>query len=168
MEKDGKKTPEMVPMADGLIEFTGAGLRFQYHSRPYLTRYTEAQQADLAKVWDTLPAASQCWVPLEVRADAAGAELWLEGRYCGRIGESESARRGELQSWKRAARCAASGSFTRANSGMFLPLDVRRIARPGVMKEASVSLKPGPQQVKASADGGRGRCGQCGCRRRRR
>ena len=32
---------------------------------------------------------------------------------------------------------------------MFLPLDVRRIARPGVMKTASVSLKPGPQQVKA-------------------
>ena len=32
---------------------------------------------------------------------------------------------------------------------MFLPLDVRRIARPGVMKEARVSLKPGPQQVKA-------------------
>jgi hypothetical protein len=76
VEKDGKKTPEMVPMADGLIEFTGAGLRFQYHSRPCLARYTETQQADLAKVWDTLPAAPSCWVPLEVRADAAGAELW--------------------------------------------------------------------------------------------
>ncbi len=148
VEKDGKKTPEKVPMADGWIEFAGAGLRFQYHSRPRLSRYTEAQQADLAKVWDTLPAASQCWVPLEVRADAAGAELWLDGRYCGRIAspsrlvevsftlEADGAVRGER-------------SFTRANSGMFLPLDVRRIARPGVMKAASVSLKPGPQQVKA-------------------
>src|SRR5208337_555761 len=29
-----------------------------------------------------------------------------------------------------------------------LPLDVRRIARPGVMKECSVSLKAGAQQVK--------------------
>src|SRR4029079_2434247 len=37
--------------------------------------------------------------------------------------------------------------FTRADSGMFLPLDVRRIARPGVMKDCSVSLKAGAQQV---------------------
>ena len=148
VEKDGKKTPEMVPMADGLIEFTGAGLRFQYHSRPCLARYTEAQQADLAKVWDTLPAASQCWVPLEVRADAAGAELWLEGRYCGRVA-SES-RLTEV-SFKLEANGEVRGerSFTRANSDMFLPLDVRRIARPGVMKTASASLKPGLQQVKA-------------------
>src|SRR5207247_8985784 len=58
----------------GWIEFTGAGLRFQYHSRPCLKRYTEAQQADLAKVWETLPAASQCWVPLEIRADAAAPD----------------------------------------------------------------------------------------------
>src|ERR1700682_1053829 len=36
VEKNGKKTPEMLPMADGWIEFTGAGLRFQHHSRPYL------------------------------------------------------------------------------------------------------------------------------------
>ena len=28
VDKDAKKTPEMVPMADGSIEFTGAGLRF--------------------------------------------------------------------------------------------------------------------------------------------
>ena len=147
VEKDGKKTPEMLPMADGWIEFMGAGLRFQYHSRPYLKRYTEAQQADLAKVWETLPAASQCWVPLEIRADAAGAELWMDGRYCGRVA-SES-RLTEV-SFKLEADGAVRSErmFTRADSGMFLPLDVRRIARPGVMKECSVSLKSGAQQVK--------------------
>ena len=42
VEKDGKKMPESVPMADEWIEFTGAGLRFQYHSRPRLSRYREA------------------------------------------------------------------------------------------------------------------------------
>lgn len=148
VEMDGKKLPELVPMADGLIEFSGGGLRFQYHSRPCLKRYTETQQADLAKLWDTLPAASQCWVPLEVRADAAGAELWLDGRYCGRIA-SES-RLVEVN-FKLEAGGAVRGerSFTRTKSDMFLPLDVRRIARPGVMKGASASLKPGPQQVKA-------------------
>ncbi len=147
VEKDGKKTPEMVPMADGWIEFSSAGVKFQYHSRPYLKRYTEAQQADLAKVWETLPAASQCWVPLEVRGDAAGAELWLDGRYCGRLA-SES-RLAEV-SFKLAADGAVRNqrTFTRAGSGIYLPLDVRRIARPGVMMEGSVSLKSGPQQVK--------------------
>ncbi len=146
VEKGGIKTPEMVPMADGWIEFTGAGLRFQYHSRPYLKRYTEAQQADLARVWETLPAASQCWVPLEVRADAAGAALWMDGRFCGRVA-SES--RLTAVSFKLEADGAVRNErkFTRADSGMFLPLDVRRIARPGVMKGARVSLKPGAQHV---------------------
>src|SRR5208283_3175472 len=120
VEKNGKKTPEMLPMAAGWIEFVGAGLSFQYHSRPYLTRYTEAQQADLAKVWETLPAASQCWVPLEIRADAAGVELWLDGRYCGRIA-SES-RLTEV-SFKLEADGAlrSKRTFTRPASGMFLP-----------------------------------------------
>ena len=147
VEKNGKKTPELLPMADGWIEFVGAGLKFQYHSRPYLKRYTEAQQADLAKVWETLTAASQCWVPLEIRADAAGAELWMDGRFCGRV--ASSSRLAEV-SFKQEADGALRNlrTFTRADSGMFLPLDVRRIARPGVMKDCSVSLKPGAQQVK--------------------
>jgi hypothetical protein len=147
VEKDGKKTPEMLPLTDGWIEFTGAGLRFQYHSRPYLKRYTEPQQADLAKVWETLPAASQCWVPLEIRADAAGAELWMDGRYCGRV--ASTSRLTDV-SFKLEADGAVRSErmFRRADSGMFLPLDVRRIARPGVMKESSLSLKSGAQQVK--------------------
>lgn len=146
VEKDGKKTPEMVPMADGWIEFTGAGLRFQYHSRPCLARYTEAQQADLAKVWETLPAASQCWVPLEMRADAAGVELWMDGRYCGRVA-SESRLTEARFNLEADGAVRSERMFTRADSGMFLPLDVRRIARPGVMRECRVSLKSGPQQV---------------------
>ena len=81
---------KIVPMPDGWIEFKLAGeagkdTRFEYHSRPKMIRYTDAQKADLATVWDTLPAASQCWVPMQVRADAAGTELWMDGRYCGRV-----------------------------------------------------------------------------------
>lgn len=147
VDKDGKKTPEMVPMGDGWIEFTGAGLKFQYHSRPYLKRYTEAQQADLAKGWHRLPAARSCWVPLEIRADAAGVELWMDGRYCGRV---TSASRLTEVSFKTETGGAVRSErvFTRADSGRFLPLDVRRIARPGVMKDCSMSLKSGAQQVK--------------------
>ncbi|HEV7406505.1 MAG TPA: hypothetical protein VGO11_26375 [Chthoniobacteraceae bacterium] len=148
VEKDGRKVPEMTPMPEGAIEFSGPGLRFQYHSRPFLQRYTEAQQADLAKLWETLPAASQCRVPLEVRTDAAGAELWMDGRYCGRLA-SES-RLAEVSFQLEAGGEVRGGrAFTRVDNGKYLPLDVRRIARPDVMQEATVSLKPGPQQIKA-------------------
>ncbi len=152
VEKEGKKTPETVPMPDGWIEFTGAGLRCEYHSRPRLVRYTEAQQADLAKEWETLPAASQCWVPMELRADATGAELWLDGRYSGRV---EGGGRLTEVRFKMEEGGAVRGvrTFTRVDTGMYLPLDVRRIARPGVMGVmggATVSLKPGMQQVGGS------------------
>ena len=147
VEKDGKKTPETVPMADGWIEFTGAGLRFEYHSRPRLSRYTEAQQAELAKAWESLTPASQCWVPMEVRGDSAGSELWMDGRFSGRV--ASDARLTEVSfKLEPGGEVRGERTFTRADSGLFLPLDVRRIARPGVMKEAVVSLKPGMQQIK--------------------
>lgn len=146
--KDGKRTLETTPMPDCFVEFTGAGLTIQYYSRPRLSRYTEAQQEELIKTWDAAPAASQCWMPMEVRADAAGAELWMDGRYCGRV--ASQGRLSEV-SFRLEARGAVRGErvFTRADHGRFLPLDVRSIARPGVMKDARVSLKPGAQQVKA-------------------
>ncbi len=148
VEKDGKKTPETLPMADGWIEFTGAGLRFEYHSRPHLLRYTEAQQADLAKTWESLTPASQCWVPMEVRGDSAGAELWIDGRYSGRV--VSEARLTEVSfKLEPGSEVRSERTFTRAESGTFLPLDVRRIARPGVMQDATLSLKPGPQQIEA-------------------
>jgi hypothetical protein len=71
----------------------------------------------------------------------------MDGRYCGRVA-SES-RLTEV-SFKLGAdgTLRSERMFTRADSGMFLPLDVRRIARPGVMKECRVSLNSGAQQVK--------------------
>ncbi len=147
VEKDGKKTPETVPMADGWIEFTGAGLRFEYHSRPRLSRYTEAQQAELAKAWESLTPASQCWVPMEVRVDSAGSELWMDGRFSGRV--ASDARLTEVSfKLEPNGEVRSERTFTRADSALFLPLDVRCIARPGVMKEAVVSFKPGMQQIK--------------------
>jgi hypothetical protein len=155
--KDGKRTLETTLMPDGLVEFAGGGLKFQYFSRPCLSRYTEAQQDELIKTWEAGPSASQCWMPVEVRADAAGAELWMDGRYSGRVAGGS---RLTGVNFKLEAHGEVRGerAFTRADHGRFLPLDVRGIARPGVMKDASMSLKPGAQQVNAVpmlvADGG--------------
>jgi hypothetical protein len=147
VEKDGRKVPELTPMPEGAIEFSGPGLKFQYHSRPFLQRYTEGQQADLANVWETLPAASQCWVALQVRADAAGAELWMDGRYCGRLA-SESRLKEVSFTQEAGGEVRGARVFTRADHGQFLPLDVRRIARPGVMKEAIVTRQPMLQHIR--------------------
>jgi len=144
--KDGKRVLETKLGPDALIEFQGAGLGFENHIRPCLARYTEAQQEELLSRWDSLPSPAQSWVQLEVRADAAGAELWMEGRYCGRVaGEGRLAE----VSFKLEEGGAVRGAktFARADTGLFLPLDVRHIARPGVMEDAAVSLKPGMQQV---------------------
>ena len=146
--KDGKWVLETTLAPDALIEFQGAGLRFENHIRPCLKRYTDAQQTELLKTWDSLPSPAQSWVQSEVRADDAGAELWMEGRFCGRV-----AGEGRLTevSFKLEEGGAVRGAktFARADTGLFLPLDVRHIARPGVMKDAAVSLKPGIQQVEA-------------------
>lgn len=148
LEKEGKKVPVGTPMPDAFIEFRGAGLTFQQHVRPNLVRYTEAQREDLARTWEALPAATQHWTALEVRALDAGAELWLEGRFCGRLVSD-----GKLVevSFQLAEGGAVRGlqSLVRPNAGLFLPLDVRHIARPGAMRDASVSLKPGLQQIKS-------------------
>ncbi len=143
---DGKRAMETTLAPDALIEFQGAGLRFENHIRPCLARYTEAQQTDLLARWDAMPSPAQSWVLLEVRADSAGAELWMEGRFCGRVaGEGRLAE----VSFKLEEGGAVRGAktFTRADTGNFLPLDVRHIARPGAMRDAAVSLKPGMQRV---------------------
>lgn len=143
--KDGKKTLEKESMPDGYIEFQGAGLKYRLHSRPYLTRYTEAQGVALAKSWETLQPASKCWVHLEVRSDSAGAEVWMQGRYCGRIiGEGKLLEVGLMMESGGAVRGAKSFTF---EPDSFLSLDVKHIAQPGVMDKATISLKPGKQQI---------------------
>jgi len=147
-EKDGKKVPVGTPMPDAFVEFRGAGLIFQNHVRPNPVRYTEAQREDLVKTWDAMPAATQHWTALEVRALDAGATLWMEGRYCGRLVNDSKLVEVSFQ--------LAEGGTVRGqqktvqpDAGLFLPLDVKHIARPGAMKDATVSLKPGMQRIKA-------------------
>lgn len=148
VEKDGKKLLVGTPMPDAFIEFRGAGLVFQNHVRPNLARYTEAQREELAKTWDASPAATQHWTALEVRALGTGAELWMEGRFCGRLA-SESKLVEVTFQFAEGGAVRGHQTTVQADTGLFLPLDVKHIARPGAMKDASVSLKPGLQQIGA-------------------
>ena len=148
MKRIIEKVPVGTPMPDAFIEFKGAGLLFRNHVRPNLARYTEAQREELVKTWDAMPPAAQHWTRLEVRALSAGAEIWVEGKFCGRL-VSGSKLTEVIFKLEDGGAVRGAKTFTRSNTGMFLPLDVKDIARPGAMKDAAVSLKAGVQQVKS-------------------
>ena len=149
-KKPADKVTKLIPapaiLPDAAVEYKGAGLSFTAHSRPRLSRYTESQREELAKQWDTLPSASQRWVPVEVRALKTGCELWLEGRYCGRI-QSESALIEVSLKLESGGAIRGAKVLKRDGAGRFLALDIKHSARPGGMKDATVSLAPGAQQL---------------------
>jgi hypothetical protein len=112
----------------------------RYYSRPRLGRYTSEQQDDLISRWPQLPAASKRFITFEARQDQAGVALYLDGQY---VGRRDSA--GQLQTLE--VSLPDSGQVRDARSfrsdqdrGEFLPLDVKWIAKPGAMKNATVSL----------------------------
>jgi len=141
--RDGKESWEEKILPDAIINFSGL---VRYYSRPRMQRYTANQQEDLVKRWDTLPAASKRFVNFETRQDAAGVAFYLDGLYVGRRDAP-----GKLESltviFPEEATVRNPISFTHTEDPKYLPLDVKSIAKPGVMREATVSLSPGLQTV---------------------
>lgn len=145
-DKLTKQVPAPETLPDAAIDYKGAGLSFAEHIRPRMSRYTETQREDLAKKWTTFTAASESWVPVEVRAQNSGGELWLEGRYCGRI-SSESALVEVALTLETGGGLRGARVVKTAQEAVFLTLDVQHIARDGGMTAAKVSLAPGLQKI---------------------
>lgn len=119
VEKDGKKTPVESPMPDAAVEFSGSGLAFQNHVRPHLRRYTEDQRVELAKRWDLMPPASEHWTAMEIRSSDKGAELWVEGRFCGQLASTSALVSLSVDG----ASVRGVKTSTREATGRFLPLN---------------------------------------------
>ena len=68
-----------------LVEGPWTGGPRACYVRPNLESYGKARQLEWIGQWDTLPAASAHWMSLDLRPDARGFEIWIEGRYAGRI-----------------------------------------------------------------------------------
>ena len=142
-KKDGKRIWKDESLPDAVVTFSGLA---RYHSRPRLERYTSEQQEDLMKRWETLPSAPKRFIVFEARQDATGVALYLDGQYVGRRdakGKLKSIefllpKEGEVRDGK---------SFRYYENPAYLPLDVQCIAKPGVMNDAVVSLKPGLQTI---------------------
>jgi len=79
--KDAKPAYEEVQAEDSLVVVSGMNLRL--FARPNLFRYTDPQQDELLKRWDSLPAASQTFVHYEFRNHTDRVEMWINGCYAG-------------------------------------------------------------------------------------
>ena len=143
LAKGAKGPAEKVMMPDAAVSFTGLGLQFSHHVRPYLKRYTEDQMATLAGQWEGLPSASSHWMSFELRkGGGSGEELWLDGRFCGRILRS-SAVRSVTFVLEAGAEIRGGECFRREHHAGFLPLDVAKVRRPGAMGDAVIDLPAG-------------------------
>ena len=138
-KKDGKTTNKRMSLPDAVISFSGL---VNYHIRPRMRRYTDSQQQDLAKRWDSLLAASRRLVEFEARQKLDGVDFYLDGRFAGHRQSKAKMmkltfsvpKEGEIRNLK---------SFKCYDNNDFLPLEIKYIANPGEMKNAELSLKPG-------------------------
>ena len=122
-----------------------------FHTRPNLrSRYEPNRELQIAATWETFPAASHKFIQLEVRPDALGTQLWLEGRYAGRF---DSASRVTALTFVLPAHAALKDEriSTEPFSPRHLVLDVNKIANPGALADARVTVggKPAGAQTVA-------------------
>ncbi len=86
-----KQVPGSVLLPDASIKFSGldAGLRdeIDYFVRPQISQMDPDAQPAYMRDWAQIPGASERFVKYEFRlTDPANVEVWIGGRYCGRIG----------------------------------------------------------------------------------
>ena len=116
-------------------------------ARPNLNRYTDPQQDDLLKRWDRLPAASQTFVHYEFRNRPGQVEMWINGCYAGTVSAGSSLRQVRVSLPAGAAIRDEASYPTDGVEEKYCALDVSRIAKPGTMREARVSLANGLRRI---------------------
>jgi hypothetical protein len=143
---DGSKTNLRAQAAlaaalpDASIDFPE--LQIKNYARPNPEYYSEKFRKGLVQKWGTLPPASEHLFPLSLRLDAKGVGYWIDGRYAGRLDKNAQLKEVTFTA-SAGATVKDARDMKRTDGGRFLSLDIARIARPGVMKDAELSLKPG-------------------------
>ncbi|MCL4203656.1 MAG: hypothetical protein KJ000_14220 [Pirellulaceae bacterium] len=142
--ENGKAVWNDVTLPDAAVSFSGLP---RFYSRPRLGRYTNEQQDALISRWHELPSASERFITFEAKQDLAGVSLYLDGQYVGRR-DSAAKLKGLEASLPPGGLVRDARSFhSYCDGGDFLPLDLKWIAKPGAMKNATVSLPPGLRTV---------------------
>lgn len=160
--KNAKPTYEVVQAEESFVAVSGTNLRI--FARPNLFRYTDQQQDDLLKRWDSLQVASRTPVHYEFRNRPDRVEMWINGCYAGTLSAGDGLRQVRVSLPVEAA-IRDEASYKRPTvEDRYCVLDISRIAKPGAMREARVSLAKGMRRVEGVpllvADGpGNGDCG---------
>ncbi len=132
--ENGKGTTVSVVLSNAVVECQP--LRINLFVRPNLDIYPPAMKEEWIKKWDTLPPASGYEFPLALRSATNGVEVWIDGRYAGRIDRNSPLKSAVFK-------VSATASLTNVNqrvcpASRYLPLDISRMNRPGLMKGAIV------------------------------
>ncbi|MCY2988213.1 MAG: hypothetical protein NTY19_10170 [Planctomycetota bacterium] len=134
-----------VQAGDSFVAVSGTNLRL--FAKPNLFRYTDQQQDELLQRWDSLPAASQTFVHYEFRNRPDRVEMWINGCYAGVFPTASGLRQVQVSLPAGAAIRDQSPYPLPAVEDKYCVLDISRIAKPGAMRDARVSLAKGLQRV---------------------
>ena len=139
--KDPKKI-ENFTLDDQCIAISGLrpGWNISCFVRPNMEYYSKELQIEYIKKWNTLPPASEHLLSVELRLDEAGFELWIDGRYCGRL-DGPRLNAVNIETGKGGAIKNLSTHDTARNVN-YLPLDVSYIGTEN-LSNAKLSCKEG-------------------------
>jgi hypothetical protein len=140
-----KPAYEEVEAEDSFVAVSGVNLRI--FARPNLFRYTDPQQDELLRRWESLPAASQMWAHWEFRNRPSRVEMWINGCYAGVFPAASGLRQVRVSVPTGAAIKDGASYRLPASEERYCALDIGRIAKPGAMREARLSLAKGMQRV---------------------
>ncbi len=144
LRKEGNQAQEIITLPEAYVEFPE--LRIRNFIRPNPLCYEGKQQQELIKTWKSLPSAAGYLFPLTLRIKKDTLEYWIDGRYAATVGK-----RGDLK--QLIFKPAGEGEvkevkfFPEKENDRFMPLEVSRLNRPGVMTRVQISLKPGEKTI---------------------
>ncbi|NLX97117.1 MAG: hypothetical protein GXY83_13165 [Rhodopirellula sp.] len=140
-----KPAYEQVQAEDSFVDVSGSNLRI--FARPNLFRYTDPQQDELLRRWESLPPASQTFIPFEFRNLPGRVEMWIQGCYAGAMSAAGGLRQVQVLLSAEAA-IRGEGSYRLPEvEEKYCALDIGQIAKPGAMRDAQVSRERGLRRV---------------------
>lgn len=134
------------PLPDALLRLTWPGKwpnnRGAYFVRPNMDLYSDARRNDIAKVWSTLPPASEHLWTLELRRASGTTQYWLNGQFMNEVALPNLIASIEFKLAPGAALREVKAEKAEASASRVLSLPLTTYARPGEMANAQIKLLP--------------------------
>ncbi len=147
-----KYVDEDVILPDAGFDFscssTNGGKKWslRWYARPLLQwRYEGAEAAALVDDWNNIPSASERFITVDIRPKEGGVGIWIEGNYAADLQLPATLKR--VSFVLPAGGSVRNVQISKAQHGLFLPLDVSKTAHPGAMEDAKIRGAPGDNVI---------------------